>query len=163
MVELMDVDFLEIISKELHIRNKTISFAESCTGGRLSVLFNSRPGSSAYYKGGIIPYATSSKIEFLGVSAKSIETFSVVSKQVAIEMAEKSKEHFASDFAVATTGNAGPEKGDSIEEVGTVFIGIATPERVYAKKFKFEGSRERVVNDAVSKGLELIYKEIIKK
>ncbi|MHC5310838.1 CinA family nicotinamide mononucleotide deamidase-related protein [Myroides sp. LJL116] len=158
-----DIDFSQIISKELHIRNKTISFAESCTGGRLAIMFNSNPGASAYFKGGIIPYATSSKIDILGVDPYCVEKYSVVSEQVAIEMAKKAKLQFASDFAVATTGNAGPKKGDSSADVGTVYIGIATPNKVFAKKFQFHGSRERVVNCAVSKGLELIYKEIIKK
>ena len=158
-----DIDFSQIISKELHIRNKTISFAESCTGGRLAIMFNTNPGASAYFKGGIIPYATSSKIDVLGVDPFCVEHYSVVSEQVAIEMAKMAKLRFASDFAVATTGNAGPKKGDSSADVGTVYVGIATPNKVFAKKFQFQGSRERVVNCAVSKGLELIYKEIIKK
>lgn len=158
-----DVDISEIICKELQNRNKTISFAESCTGGKLSVLFNSKAGSSAYFKGAIVSYATQSKIDVLGVDKHLIDTYSVVSEQVAVQMAKKAQELLKSDFAIATTGNAGPNKGDSDQEVGTVFIGVATPSKVFANKYQFIGSREMVVNSAVSKGLELIYKEIIKK
>ncbi|MHC5363406.1 CinA family nicotinamide mononucleotide deamidase-related protein [Myroides sp. LJL110] len=163
IVSYQDIDISEIISKELQNRNKTISFAESCTGGRLSVLFNSQPGSSIYFKAGVVAYSTQVKIDVLGVDAQVINTYGVVSEQVVIEMARNTQKLVKSDFVIATTGNAGPTKGDLDKDLGTVFIGIATPEKVFAKKYQFVGSREMVVNNAVSKGLELIYKEIIKK
>lgn len=158
-----DISLGEIVIRELENREKTISFAESCTGGRLSTIFNEKPGSSSYFKGGIITYSTQSKIDLLGVNEAIIEEHSVVSEEVAIEMAINARKRFKSDFAIATTGNAGPTKGDSFEEIGTVFIGIATPEKVFAKKFQFGQPREKVINSAVSKGLELIYNEIIEK
>lgn len=158
-----DISLGEIVIRELENREKTISFAESCTGGRLSTIFNEKPGSSSYFKGGIITYSTQSKIDLLGVSEAIIKKHSVVSEEVAIEMAINAKNRFKSDYAIATTGNAGPTKGDSFEEIGTVFIGIATPEKVFAKKFQFGQPREKVINSAVSKGLELIYNEILEK
>lgn len=158
-----DISLGEIVIRELENREKTISFAESCTGGRLSTIFNEKPGSSSYFKGGIITYSTQSKIDLLGVSEAIINKHSVVSEEVAIEMAINAKNRFKSDYAIATTGNAGPTKGDSFEEIGTVFIGIATPEKVFAKKFQFGQPREKVINSAVSKGLELIYNEILEK
>ncbi|MDM1348890.1 CinA family nicotinamide mononucleotide deamidase-related protein [Myroides marinus] len=158
-----DIDFPEIIIKELQIRNKTISFAESCTGGRLAVMFNTMPGSSSYFKGGIVCYATKSKVDMLGVNLDTIYKHTVVSEEVAIEMATQARLKFKSDYAISTTGNAGPSKGDSDEEVGIVCIGIATPNGVFAKKYQLGQPREKVVNSAIAKGLELIYNEILKK
>ncbi|MBW3520238.1 CinA family nicotinamide mononucleotide deamidase-related protein [Flavobacterium sp. NKUCC04_CG] len=154
---------LEItVAKLFEKSKKTISFAESCTGGRLAQLFSSIPGSSAFFKGGIVTYATESKIDFLGVSAETIAKNSVVSEEVAVEMAQKARQKFKSDYAIATTGNAGPSKGDSNAEIGTVFIGISTPEKTFATEFFFGQPREKVVDATVLKGLELIYKEILK-
>lgn len=158
-----DVDLSQIVIKELQNQNKTISFAESCTGGRLSVMFNSLPGSSSYFKGGIIPYASQAKIDVLGVNEKLVNEYSVVSEQVAIEMARLARDKFKSDYAISTTGNAGPTKGDSEEDLGTVYIGIASSKGVYAKKFNLGQPREKVINSAISKGLELIYNDILKK
>ncbi|WP_121966063.1 CinA family nicotinamide mononucleotide deamidase-related protein [Myroides sp. N17-2] len=158
-----DIDFPEIIIKELQNRNKTISFAESCTGGQLAVMFNSQPGSSAYFKGGIVCYATESKIDMLGVNPETINTHTVVSEEVAMEMAEQARLRFKSDYAISTTGNAGPSKGDSDVEVGTVCVGIATPNGVFAKKYELGQPREKVINSAIARGLELIFNEILKK
>lgn len=158
-----DIDFPEIIIKELQNRNKTISFAESCTGGQLAVMFNAQPGSSAYFKGGIICYATESKVDLLGVNPETINTHTVVSEEVAMEMAEQARLRFKSDYAISTTGNAGPSKGDSDVEVGIVCVGIATPDGVFAKKYELGQPREKVINSAIARGLELIFNEILKK
>jgi nicotinamide-nucleotide amidase len=157
-----DIEINEVVAKRLQETEKTISFAESCTGGKLAALFSERPGASAYFKGGVVVYATQAKIDVLKVASQLIEENSVVSEAVAMEMARQARVLFNSDYAIATTGNAGPAKGDSEAEVGTVYIGIATPEKVYAERFVFSSPRERVVNNAVSKGLELMYKEILK-
>lgn len=163
VVSYADEGFEKIIAKKLENHKKTISFAESCTGGNLAQLFAAIPGASAYFRGGIVTYATETKVDVLGVSKNTIEKQSVVSEAVAVEMATNAKKMFKSDYAVATTGNAGPTKGDSAEDVGTVFIGIATPEGVFAKRYNFGQPREKVVQATVSKGLSLIYKEILKK
>lgn len=163
VVSYADEGFEKIIAKKLENHKKTISFAESCTGGNLAQLFAAIPGASAYFRGGIVTYATETKVDVLGVSKNTIEKQSVVSEAVAVEMATNAKKMFKSDYAVATTGNAGPTKGDSAEDVGTVFIGVATPEGVFAKRYNFGQPREKVVQATVSKGLSLIYKEILKK
>ena len=85
-----------------------------------------------------------------------------MSAAVAEEMAQRAKEVFGTDYALSTTGNAGPEKGDSEAEVGTVFIGLATPEGVYSEEFNLGQPREKVIERAVNKALETIYKEILK-
>lgn len=151
-----------VIGKLLTRQQKTIAVAESCTGGKLSETITSVPGSSAYFKGGVVTYATTSKTEILGVPAELIAMHSVVSAAVAEAMAVRVRDLFKSDYAVATTGNAGPSKGDSDAEVGKVFIGFATPNGVYSEEFSLGEPREKVIGRAVNKALENIYKEILK-
>ncbi len=151
-----------VVGRLLKQKGKTISTAESCTGGKIAHLFTSVEGASAYFKGSIIPYETQMKTKLLTVSTSNIEKYSVVSSEVAKEMAQNCKQLFNSDYAIATTGNAGPTKGDSPAEVGTVFIGIATPNGVFVEEFNFGQPREKVLDRAVNKGLELVYKEILK-
>jgi nicotinamide-nucleotide amidase len=150
------------IGKLLHQQNKTLATAESCTGGRIAQLITSVAGASKYFKGSIVSYATQTKIELLKVEKKLIEAHSVVSKEVAQEMVLKVKELLKSDYAIATTGNAGPQKGDSNAEVGTVFIAIATPKKVMIEEFNFGKPREKVIERAAIKSLELLQKEILK-
>ncbi len=151
-----------ILGKLLTEKKRTISTAESCTGGKIASVITSISGSSNYFKGSIVSYATEAKINVLGVSQEIIDEFSVVSKQVAEAMASQVKKIFQSDFAIAATGNAGPNKGDADAEVGTVFIAIATPKGVFSEQFNFGQPREKVIDRTVNKGLELIYKEILK-
>ncbi|PKB43489.1 nicotinamide-nucleotide amidase [Cellulophaga sp. RHA19] len=155
-------DVLEVATaKLLTEKGKTLATAESFTGGKISEIFTSIPGASAYFKGSVVCYATEVKINVLGVSEALIKEYSVVSEQVAIAMATNVQKALKTDFAIATTGNAGPTKGDSNAEVGTVYIGIATPTKIFAIKEQLGGQRERVVNKAINKALELLYKEIL--
>jgi nicotinamide-nucleotide amidase len=151
-----------VIANQLTKLGKTLAIAESCTGGMVAEQFTAHPGASAYFKGGVITYATASKINILGVSKSTIEAFSVVSPQVAEAMATNAMRIFESDYAIATTGNAGPTKGDSQAEVGTVIIAIATKNKVYSEKFMLGNHREKVINKAVNKALEMLLKEIFK-
>jgi nicotinamide-nucleotide amidase len=143
-------------------KNLTISTAESCTGGKIASYLSSVSGSSKYFKGSVVSYATQAKIDVLGISEDIINKHSVVSAAVAEAMAKQAQKIFKTDFAIATTGNAGPNKGDSKAEIGTVFISIATPKELLTEEFHFGEPREKVINRAVNKGLELIYKEILK-
>jgi nicotinamide-nucleotide amidase len=156
-----DDEPVEIQISRLLLKNKaTISTAESCTGGRLGSLFATPPGASNYYKGSVVSYATSSKVDVLKIDKKLIEEHSVVSEEVAMAMAKNVREIFKTDYAISTTGNAGPAKGDSDADIGTVFIGIATPDKVYAKKFTFGNHRDKVIGKAVNKSIELIREEL---
>ena len=148
------------INKILTAGKKSLSAAESCTGGALAAAFTTHPGASSCFKGGIVTYATSSRSEVLNVPEEIIEEYSVVSAEVAEKMAENARKMFQTDYALATTGNAGPTKGDSDAEVGTVFIGLATPEKVYSKKYFFGSNRDQVVESAVNKAYEMILREI---
>ncbi|TDI77706.1 MAG: CinA family protein, partial [Bacteroidetes bacterium] len=119
-------------------------------------------GASAFYRGGIIPYATELKISILGVSDELIKKHSVVSLPVAESMAERGSKIFQSDYSIATTGIAGPTKGDGDDEIGTVCIAIAAPNGVISEKFLFGKVRERVIQKSVSKAFEMLLKEISK-
>ena len=151
-----------VLGKQLIQHQKTIATTESCTGGKIAQMFTSVAGSSAYFKGSIVSYATETKINVLGVSAETIEKHSVVSTEVAQEMATRIQQLMKTDYAIATTGNAGPTKGDADAEVGTVFIAIATPKEVIVEEFNFGQPREKVIDRAVNKALELLQKEILK-
>jgi len=151
-----------VIGKLLSKENKTLSTAESCTGGRIASLLSAVPGSSSYFKGSIVSYATEAKINVLGVSESLIEEFSVVSAEVASAMALNVKNLLKTDYGIATTGNAGPSKGDSDAEIGTVFIALATPNGVIVEEFNFGQPREKVIDRASVKSLEILQKEILK-
>ena len=142
--------------------NKTISVAESCTGGMIAERITANAGASRYFKGGIVSYATQAKIDVLGISEELIKKYSVVSKEVAEEMSLGVQKLFKTDYAIAVTGNAGPTKGDSDVEVGTVCIAIATPTQVYSEEFSLGNHRTKVINKAVNKAFEILQKEISK-
>ena len=139
----------------------TLATAESFTGGKIAEQLTAIPGASKYFKGSVVSYATETKIKLLGVDEDLIKKHSVVSEEVAVAMARNAKQILDTDFAIATTGNAGPTKGDSDEPVGTVFVAISTPERSFAQKFTMGNHRERIVQKSVNKAFELLQKEIL--
>lgn len=151
-----------VVGQLLKQQNKTISTAESCTGGKLAQVLTSVSGASKYFKGSVVSYATETKISVLGVSEKLIEEFSVVSAEVAKQMALNVRNIMKTDYAIATTGNAGPTKGDSNREVGTVFIALATSSDIIVEEFNFGQPRDKVIDRAVIKSLEMLRKEILK-
>ncbi|WP_294825231.1 CinA family nicotinamide mononucleotide deamidase-related protein [uncultured Flavobacterium sp.] len=156
-------DVLEVVLGQLLTeRGMTIATAESCTGGRIAGMLTSVAGSSAYFKGGTVTYATASKVAVLGIPQELIDRHSVVSAEVAEAMAVAAQQVYNADYAIATTGNAGPSKGDADAEVGTVYIGVATPDTVYSEKYNLGQPREKVIERAANKGLEKIYKELLK-
>ena len=155
-----DSSMEQIIGNQLIKIEKTLAVAESCTGGRIGAQFTANPGASRYFKGGVIAYDTKIKTEVLGVSDVLIDRHSVVSLEVAKAMALGVQKLFGSDYAVATTGNAGPDKGDSDADVGTVCIAIATPNNVFAQQFTFGKHRERITTKAVHMAFTLLQKEI---
>lgn len=149
------------IGQLLTEKQLTLATAESCTGGTLAQQLTAVPGASAYFKGSVVSYATETKIKVLNIPETLVQKHSVVSEAVAIAMAQNVKTLLNTDFAIATTGNAGPAKGDSEAAVGTVFIGISTPQHTFAHKFVLGNQREAVVKRAVYKAFELLYREIL--
>ena len=159
-----DENTIEVVLGDLLVKQqKTIATAESCTGGGIASLLSSVPGSSAYFRGSVVSYATDVKTDLLKIPEELITNFSVVSAEVASAMALSVKQLMKTDYAIATTGNAGPSKGDSNAEIGTVFIAIATPNEVIVEEFNFGQPREKVIDRTVYKSLELLHKEILKK
>ncbi|WP_299245572.1 CinA family nicotinamide mononucleotide deamidase-related protein [uncultured Aquimarina sp.] len=149
-----------LIGKILTSRGQFLAVAESCTGGKISQSITTYAGSSSFFKGAAVTYATHSKTDLLGVAKDVINKYTVTSKEVAEAMALGVKNKFKSDYAIATTGNAGPAKGDGDVEVGTVFIAIATPDRVFSEKFVFSNLRERTIGKAVNKSFEMLLNEL---
>jgi nicotinamide-nucleotide amidase len=141
--------------------NKTIATAESVTGGKIASALVSVPGASYYFKGSIVAYTAETKINLLGVSKETIDSQSVVSKQVAIEMARGVKQKLQTNYAIAVTGNAGPTSDHNSKGVGTVYIAFISDEQETVQEFNFGQPREKVINKTVSKSLEILRKEIL--
>ncbi|WCM42133.1 CinA family nicotinamide mononucleotide deamidase-related protein [Flavobacterium sp. CBA20B-1] len=138
----------------------TLATAESCTGGSIAQKLTSIEGASAYFKGSAVTYATESKVNVLGVQQQTIDTYSVVSQEVAKEMAVGAKKIFQTDLAIATTGNAGPLKGDADAEVGTVCIAFVYEDKVESFTYNFGKPRHKVIQAAVEKTWLLLYQYI---
>ncbi len=151
-----------VVGRLLKKQLKTIATAESCTGGKIAEVLTSVPGASTYFKGSVVSYATEVKINVLGVSESLIQEHSVVSAEVASAMALRVKQMMQTDYAIATTGNAGPTKDDTDAAVGSVFIALATPNEVIVEEFNFGQPREKVIDRATIKSLEMLQKEILK-
>ncbi|MCG9793334.1 CinA family nicotinamide mononucleotide deamidase-related protein [Flavobacterium algicola] len=151
-----------IIGQLLQKQKVTVATAESCTGGAIASLLTSVAGASSYFKGSVVSYATQAKVDVLSVPKAVIEEFSVVSAEVASAMALNVKKLMNTDYAIATTGNAGPTKGGGNAEIGAVFIALATPNGVIVEEFNFGQPREKVIDRAVYKSLEILQKEIMK-
>ena len=123
----------ELIGKKLLKNQLTLSTAESCTGGNIAKIITSVSGSSQYFIGSIVSYSTRIKEEFLHVSAKNIATYSVVSEEVAKEMATGIQKNFKTDLALSVTGVAGPNKGEDQKEIGNAWIALAVKDKIYSK------------------------------
>ena len=150
----------EQIQKAFISKGLSLALAESCTGGEIAARITKIPGASNYFKGGAVVYHSQSKVDLLGVSASLIEEKGVVSVEVAEAMAMGAQQKYNTTHAVATTGNSGPSKGDESVEVGTVCIAIASPNGVFSEKHNFGSSRERVIQKAVNKVFELLFKNL---
>lgn len=157
-----DVSSIELVRQYLIENKQTLAVAESCTGGKISAEITANAGVSSFFKGGVVAYSKVLKESLLKVSSKTIEEYSVVSEQVAKEMVLGVKRLIESDFAIATTGNAGPSKDKTKEDLGVVFIAVATPKGIVVEKFNFGQPREKVIEQAKNKALELLSKEILK-
>lgn len=140
----------------------TIATAESCTGGEIARQLTSVAGSSAYYKGSVVAYANEVKINVLGVRREDLEREGAVSEPVVLQMAEGVRRLLGADYAVSTSGIAGPDGGSAEKPVGTVWIGVATPQGAFARKFVFSFTRERNIAKAAAKALELVMAEVVK-
>ncbi len=146
----------------LQKNKQTICTAESVTGGKIASNLVSIAGSSAYYKGSFVTYSAASKIDLLNVLPQTIEKYTVVSKEVALEMAKGAKQKLNTNYAISVTGNAGPTTDHNDKSVGLVYIAIVSDHNTFVGEFNFGQPREKVINRTVSKALELLQKEILK-
>ncbi|MCM3907295.1 MULTISPECIES: CinA family protein [Trueperella] len=149
------VTHLPALIASLTERGRTIAVAESLTGGRVASAIVSVPGASACFQGGVVAYASEAKAVILGVSRARLEETGPVDGVVAEQMAAGVAKLFDADYAVATTGVAGPGSADG-HEAGTVWIGIRTPQGTTSELFHFAGNRDEVRNAAVLEALGII-------
>jgi PncC family amidohydrolase len=140
----------------------SIAVAESCTAGLIASKLTALPGSSSYFNGGVVAYQNEIKTKILGVSESIIDEKTEVSVEVVNQMAKSVLEKFDANFAIATTGYAGPAGGTNKNPIGTVFIAIASVVGVVVNRFVFLGDRQSVVNQASESALSLLYNEIKK-
>lgn len=138
----------------------SLSICESCTGGMLGSIITEVPGSSNYFKGGVIAYSNEIKNNIVGVKKKTLKNFGAVSSQTANEMARGIKKLTNSGISIAITGIAGPGGGSKEKPVGLVFIGIATKNKVWIKKKIFQGGRQVIRKKACREALKLLIKII---
>ncbi|MBR3407565.1 MAG: CinA family nicotinamide mononucleotide deamidase-related protein [Paludibacteraceae bacterium] len=149
-----------LLGRLLTERHQTIATAESCTGGRLAALLNKHPGSSVFYMGSVVAYDNAVKQQVLGVHAESLRNYGAVSEAVVREMAEGVRALMHTDYAIATSGIAGPDGGSEEKPVGTVWIAWATPEGTTAECFHLGKLREQVTDRACLRALIGLLKRI---
>ena len=148
------------VGQWLKARGMTIATAESCTGGKLASLLNKHAGSSAFYLGSVVAYDNRVKEQVLGVSAEDLKTHGAVSEEVVKQMANGVRMLMHADFAIATSGIAGPDGGTEEKPVGTVWIGWATPKGTFAECFHLGKLREQITDRACQKALIELYKRM---
>jgi nicotinamide-nucleotide amidase len=155
-----DISLPQVIGKLLTERRQTIVTAESCTGGYIAHLLTMVPGSSGYYLGSTLTYAYEVKTSLLDIPIELMLKHGSVSEEVACLMASNVREKLGADFALSTTGVAGPGGGTAEKPVGTVWIGIATKDGVEAKKFQFGDNRERNIERSGQAALMMLYRKL---
>ena len=152
---------LEVLVGELlTLRGLRLALAESCTGGLVGHLITNVAGSSTYYLGGGAAYANEAKVRLLGVNPGTLEKFGAVSAETALEMARGIRLALAADIGVSVTGIAGPTGGTADKPVGTVWIGISTPDDEYARHFLWSGDRLAIKKQSAQAALKLLAEEL---
>ena len=150
----------ELVHNILIERGEKLAVAESCTGGVIASKFTAQAEASSYFMCGVVSYSNESKCNVLGVNPASIEQFGAVSEQVAMEMAQGAKVISGANFAISTTGIAGPTGGSKEKPVGTVWIGIATPQKCYATLKNCGTDRSQIISRAAAYAIAMLYEEL---
>lgn len=150
----------ELVGQELLRTKKTLSLAESCTGGYLSHLITQVPGCSAYFEGSLVVYSYEAKEKFLDVKKETLLRYGAVSAETVTEMANGALARFGSDYSIAISGIAGPGGGTGEKPVGTVYIAVAGKEGCETSKFSFGGKRDRNIAKSANTALSLLLKKI---
>tara|TARA_B100001248_G_scaffold220746_1_gene176635 strand:- start:81613 stop:82902 length:1290 start_codon:yes stop_codon:yes gene_type:complete len=150
----------KVVLDDLKAAGKTLAIAESCTGGLLSNEFTDLPGASQVFSGSIIAYSNDAKVELLHIPEAILEQHGAVSEETALAMATGVAECFSADYALSSTGFAGPEGGTEKDPVGTVYLGFHSPEGAYSRKVVFPGDRLIVKERAVYTALDWIRRKL---
>ncbi len=151
-----------VIGRMLQKGSKTLAVTESCTGGYVSHLVTLVPGCSDYYKGSVTAYSNEVKEKVLGVKAETLNQFGAVSEEAALEMALGVKKALNVDYAISTTGIAGPTGGTPEKPVGTVWIGVSGPQKTFAQKYVFVGDhRERNIIRSAQTALQMLRRMVL--
>jgi len=156
-----DIPLEKVIHQLLVNSGKSLSTAESCTGGNIARLITAISGCSKYFEGSVVAYSNEIKNSILQVSASDLETFGAVSIPVVEQMAKGSMQRFKTDYAVATSGIAGPEGGTPGKPVGTVCIAVASKNKIVSETFLFSKLRDVNIRRASSEALNMLRKLII--
>ena len=149
-------DLASVTARLLQEQRRTLATAESCTGGQLGEMITSRPGASQHYVGGVVAYANRLKTALLGVPEATLEEFGAVSQETVTAMAEGARERLGSDYALATSGIAGPGGGTPDKPVGTIWIALATPETTLTKLLRRGKDRQRNIEYTCLQALNLL-------
>jgi nicotinamide-nucleotide amidase len=156
-MEFYNAELVKRIGSIMLKAGKTLSAAESCTGGLVGMLLTSVPGSSQWFKGGIIAYSNTVKTDILNVSFSVIEENGAVSKETVLAMAAGVRKLIGTDFSVSISGIAGPGGGTTEKPVGTVWIAVRGEKSVSAETKRFAGKRDVVRRKAADYLLEKLY------
>ena len=152
-----DATVEQLVHRWMTENGKTLSVAESCTGGAIAAKFTAMAGASAYFNAGVVSYSNEAKRDILGVNMDDIVRYGAVSETVAIQMAEGVRRAGQSDYAVSTTGIAGPTGGSAEKPVGTVWIGVATPKGSFAVLKNCGTDRSQIIDRATAYAIKLLY------
>ena len=152
-----DATVEQLVHRWMTENGKTLSVAESCTGGAIAAKFTAMAGASVYFNAGVVSYSNEAKRDILGVNMDDIVRYGAVSETVAIQMAEGVRRAGQSDYAVSTTGIAGPTGGSAEKPVGTVWIGVATPKGSFAVLKNCGTDRSQIIDRATAYAIKLLY------
>lgn len=149
-------ELLQQATQKMRQKKRKVTVAESCTGGMLATVLTTLSGSSAWFDMGFVTYSNQAKQKLLNVDAQTLEEHGAVSEEAVRQMALGARMAAKSDYALAISGVAGPTGGSTINPIGTVWFAIATPERIFAEKHFFNGSRRDIRTQAVNQALQLL-------
>ncbi|MFI3279353.1 MAG: competence/damage-inducible protein A [Rikenellaceae bacterium] len=151
----------ELVHEKLIASEQTLAVAESCTGGNIAAKFTALAGASAYFECGVVSYSNQAKESILGVNHSTLAEYGAVSEQVALEMALGVQKISGADFAIATTGIAGPTGGSDEKPIGTVWFGVATPTKAFAVHVHCGSERSQVIGRATATAISLLKAELL--
>jgi nicotinamide-nucleotide amidase len=161
LVTNQDETLQDVVAKLLRSKNKTVSTAESCTGGYIASLLTAKAGASDYYSGSVVSYSYQAKEDLLQVDAKVLSTLGAVSEEVVIQMANGALKNIKTDYSIAVSGIMGPGGGTDEKPVGTVWVAVGDNEKVITQKYNFRFDRQRNIELTATNALNLLRQFIL--